>query len=76
MASWNSLAIISRFSGTMAAPRGARLRRPYPGALHAARQLQGQPAADPGPSPGQRAQWREALALDGSDGLLCIQPLV
>lgn len=30
MASWNSLAIISRFSRTMAAPRGARLRWLYP----------------------------------------------
>lgn len=50
MASWNSLAIISRFSRTMAAPRGARLRWLHPVALHAARRPRGQPAADPGPS--------------------------
>lgn len=75
MASWNSLAIISRFSRTMAAPRGARLRRLYPAAVHAARWLGGQPAADLGPSPGRRARWRETLALDGNDGL-CIRPLV
>lgn len=75
MASWNSLAIISRFSRTMAAPRGARLCWLYPAAVHTARRLRGQPAADLGPSHGRRAWWREALALDGNDGL-CIQPLV
>lgn len=72
MASWNSLAIISRFSRTMTAPRGARLR---PAAPHAARRLRGQPAAALGPSHGRRARGKGALALDGSDGL-CIQPFV
>lgn len=75
MASWNSLAIISRFSRTMTAPRGARLRWLHPVALHAARRPRGQPAADLGPSHGCRARWRETLALDGNDGL-CIQPVV
>lgn len=61
MASWNSLAIISRFSRTMAAPRGARLRWLHPVALHAARQPRGQPTADPGPS-------TAAESVEGSSG--------
>jgi len=75
MASWHSLAIISRFSGTMAAPRGARRRWLFPVAGHAARRLRGQLAADLGPSHGRGAWWRGALPLDGDDGL-GVQPLV
>lgn len=75
MASWNSLAIISHFSRTMAAPRGARLLWLHPVALTRCSVPRGQPAADLGPSHGCRARWREALALD-EDGGPCVQPFV
>lgn len=65
MASWNSLAIISRFSRTMTAPRGARLRP-------AARTLLGGSGASPplpsaprmAEEPGERGLWLWMVVMD------------
>ena len=75
MASWNSLAIISRFSRTMAAPRGARLRWLYPAALHAARRLRGQPPLTSAPrmaaEPGGGRLWLWVGMMDFVFSLSC-----